>query len=160
MPFYYHANRTATTNATPGTENATDLLLLSAAAVGCAIVAVNVSARSPSGTSLAGAAINWKRAATAGSGGSALTSFGKGHPDFPAKATAITTGGTTGTTLLQQRTVGCAAPGGAGGWMAIEPDDAMSLKAAGGTNGNIESSTVAGLASIVVDYTFDFREST
>jgi len=160
MSFYYHASRTATTNATPSTENATDLLWLSAATVGCAITAVNVSARAPSGTSLAGAAINWKRAATAGSGGSTLTSFGKAHPDFPTKVTGITTGATTGTTLLQQRTVGCAAPGGAGGWMAIEPDDAMSLKAAGAANGNIETSTIAGLASIVVDYTVDFREST
>src|SRR5690242_20699294 len=159
MGFYYHANRSATSNATPGTENATDLLVLSGATVGCAIVAVTVNARSPSGTSLAGAAINWKRAATAGSGGSALGSIGKGHPDFPSKAAAITTGATTGTTLTQQRTVGCAAPGGAGGWMAIEPDDAMSLKAAGGTNGNIETSTIAGLASIVMDYTFDFRET-
>lgn len=159
MPFYYHANRSATTNATPTTENACDLLLLSGATMGCAIVAVNVNARAPSGTSLAGAAVNWKRCSTAGSGGAALTTFGKGHPDFPAKSTTITTGATPGGTPLQQRTVGCAAPGGAGGWMAIEPDDAMSLKAAGGANGNIESSTIAGLASIVMDYTFDFRET-
>jgi len=114
-------------------------------------VAVTVNARAPSGTSLAGGAINWKRCATAGSGGSALSTFGKAHPDNPTKATAITTGATPGGTPLQQRTIGCAAPGGAGGWMAIEPDDAMALKAAGGANGNLESSTIAGLASIVMD---------
>lgn len=160
MPFYYHLSRTATTHATPGTETATDLLLLTAAAVGAAIVAVTVNARSPSGTSLAGAALNFKRAGTAGSGGSAHTAFGKGHPDFPAKSLAMTTGATSGTSLVQQRTVGCAAPGGAGGWMAIEPDDGMALKAAGGANGNMETSTIAGLASIVMDYTLDWREST
>ncbi len=160
MAFYYHGNRTVTTSGTPSTEVGTDLLFLSAAAVGAAIVAVNVNARAPSGTSLAGAAINWKRGGTAGSAGAALTTFGKAHPDNPAKTLAITTGATPGGTLLQQRTVGCAAPGGAGGWMAIEPDDAMTLKAAGGANGNIESSSIAGLASIVVDYSFDWRETT
>ena len=160
MPFYYHANRIATTNATPTTENAADLGWRSGATMGCAIVAVNVSARAPSGTSLAGAAINWKRGATANSAGSALATVGKAHPDFPTSSTVINTGTTPGGTLVQQRTVGCAAPGGAGGWMAIEADDAMSLKAAAGANGNIESSTIAGLASIVMDYTTDFRETT
>ena len=43
--------------------------------------------------------------------------------------------------------------------MAIEPDDAMTLKGGGGANGNLETSTIAGLASIVMDYTIDFRES-
>jgi hypothetical protein len=109
---------------------------------------------------LAGAAINWKRGGTANTAGSALATIGKAHPDFPTSGSTINTGATSGGTLVQQRTVGCAAPGGAGGWMAIEPDDGMTLKANGGANGNIETSTIAGLASIVIDYTFDFKETT
>lgn len=165
MPFYYHANRSVLTNATPSTENALDILFLSAAAVGAAVTAVTINSRTTSGgTTLGGAAINWKRrASVASTAGAALTSVGKGHPDFPSSSTSITTGASAGAgTLTQQRTVGCAAPGGAGGWMAIEPDDAMAVKAGAGTGGltNLEISTIAGLASTQIDYTWDFKETT
>jgi hypothetical protein len=42
--------------------------------------------------------------------------------------------------------------------MAIEPSDAMIMLPGGGANGNLEVSTIAGLASIVIDYTSDFNE--
>lgn len=159
MGWYYHAVRSVATNATPFTENATDLLVLTGSAINCAITTVTISSRvSGGGTSLSGALVNFKRFGTAGSGGSALTTVGKANPNNPTKVTGITTGASIGTTAALQKSVGCAAPGGAGGWMAIDRDDSMKLLPAGGANGNMETSTIGGVASVTLDYGFDFME--
>jgi len=161
LPYYYQGQRTATTSGTAGTETLTDVVFLTVAQVGFGMTTITVNARSPSGTNLAGTALNLRRYSTASTGaGTALASVGKAHPDIPTKSTGITTGSAVGTTGVLQKTVGCAAPGGAGGWMAIERDDAIQLKANGGANGNMESATIAGIASIVMDYSFDFLETT
>jgi hypothetical protein len=158
MPYYYFVDSQATTNATPGTENAADLAVRTAAnQESFVITTVSGSARSPSGTSLAGAAVRFKTFATASTGGSAAA-LRKANPNNPAQAASVLTGATTGATPTVALTVGFAAPGGAGGWMAIESDAGLKLLPNAGANGNLETSTVAGLASIVLEYTVQFKE--
>ena len=158
MPYYYDSTRSVTSSGTPLTETATDLLILTAANQNTGVLTgLFGSARSPSGTSLAGAIVRVKTAATAGSGGSAFTPS-KRRSDAPAAQTTMTTGGTTGTTLTTRFSAGMSAPGGSGGWMAMERDAGLHLKPNGGASGNAETSYLAGLASVVIEYTLEHCE--
>jgi hypothetical protein len=54
--------------------------------------------------------------------------------------------------------VGFAQTGGMGGWVAIEPDAAVTLLTGGGANGNAEFSPIANAASVTYDFTIEFCE--
>ncbi len=102
------------------------------------------------------------RPGAAGTGGTASTE-NKKHPDNPAAGTGWlddTTAITAGTTPQVQSTVGIAQTGGQGGWVALERDMALQLKAAGGANGNCEVGSKALGTSVPVNVTVDWFETT
>lgn len=159
MPFYFDSNRSVTSSGTPLTETAADLLLLTAANQNTAVItALTGTARvSGGGTSLSGAVVRVKTAGTAGTGGSAFTP-NKRRPDNPAAQCVFTSAATSGTTLATRIIAGMSVPGGAGGWMAIERDAGLHLKPNGGANGNAETSYLAGLATMLIEYQLEHLE--
>ena len=157
MPFYYDVNRSVTTNATANTETGPETAVRTGTGVQMAMMAFYGSSKSPSGTSLAGVMYRVKTFATANTVGTAITA-GKRNANSPTAVTGWFSGATTGTTATVRMTIGMSAPGGAGGWMAVEPDAALQLQSGGGANGNLEVFHIAGIASIVTDYTVDFAD--
>lgn len=129
MPFYYDVTRETTTNATTQTLT-THLRATPAAAVPAGIAGVYANARH--GTA-GGGVVYATRPGAAGTGGTAATESKK-HPDNPVAALAWvddTTAITPGATPVVQMTVGIAQTGGQGGWVALERDMALQMKAAG-----------------------------
>ena len=136
MPFYFDVTRETTTNGVTQTLS-THLRALTAAAVAAVITAIYGNGR---GSSAGGGVLYGIRAGAAGTGGTASVE-NKAHPDNPVAATTWfddATAITPGTTPQVQRTVGFAQTGGHNGWVALERDDGVGLKAAGGANGNFE----------------------
>lgn len=99
------------------------------------------------------------RPGTAGTGGTAATE-NKKHPDNPTAALAWTddtTAITAGATPQVQVTVGIAQTGGQGGWVALERDMALQMKAAGV---GVELASKAIGTSVPINVTADWFEVT
>lgn len=158
MPFYYDVTRETSTNGTTQTLS-THLRCTTAAAVPAGIVGLYADARH--GTA-GGGVVYLVRAGAAGTGGTAATE-NKKHPDNPTAGTAFlddTSAITPGTGPQVQSTVGIAQTGGQGGWVALERDMALQLKAAGGANGNAEVGSKAVGTSVPINVTVDWFETT
>src|SRR5262245_10755800 len=153
MPFYYDLTFSATT-AGSGNTLATHL--------GFRTVANQLTARilglyaAPKMTVAGGGCLLVSRHPsinTAGTAISAPNGINKRHPDAPPAGTTVFTSPTTGGTPSVQLKVGFAQTGGQGGWVALEPDHAFSMKANGGANGNAEIGSLAAGNSQLVDIT-------
>jgi len=158
MPFYYDVTRETTTNSTTQTLS-THLRAATVAQVSAGIVGLYANARH--GTA-GGGVVYLIRPGAAGSGGTGSTE-NKKHPDNPAAATTWfddASAITPGTSPQVQATVGIAQTGGQGGWVALERDMALQMKANGGANGNAEVGSKAIGTSVPVNVTVDFFENT
>lgn len=157
MPFYYDVSRETTSNGTPQTLS-THLQAVSASAVSFGVVGVYADARH--GTA-GGGVVYVIRPATAGSGGTAATE-NKKHPDNPTNGTAFVHDGsaiTPGGTPQTQVTVGVAQTGGQGGWVALERDMAVQVKA-GGSNNTVEFGSKFVGTSVPMNVSVDWFENT
>jgi hypothetical protein len=155
MPFYYDVTRETTTNGTTQTLS-THLRATPAAAVPAGVVGLYGNARH--GTA-GGGVIYLTRPGTAGSGGTASTE-NKKHPDNPTAGLAWTDDAsaiTPGATPQVQVTVGIAQTGGQGGWVALERDMAVQMKAAGV---GVEVGSKAVGTSVPINVTVDWFETT
>lgn len=155
MPFYYDVTRETTTNGTTQTLS-THLRATPAAAVPLGIAGFYGNARH--GTA-GGGVIYCTRPGAAGTGGTAADE-NKKHPDNPAAGTAWVndaTAITPGTSPQVQATVGIAQTGGQGGWVALERDMAIQMKAAGV---GVEMGSKAIGTSVPINVTVDWFETT
>lgn len=155
MPFYYDVTRETTTNGTTQTLS-THLRSVPASAVPAGIVGIYAAARH--GTA-GGGVVYGIRPGTTGSGGTPAPE-NKKHPDNPVSALAWlddTSAITPGATPQVQCTVGIAQTGGQGGWVALERDMALQMKAAG-VGFEIGSKAIG--TSIPVNVTVDWFEVT
>ena len=163
MPMYLDFSRACTTNGTTQTLT-THFRMLTVASQNMARIAQLYAA--PRGSAAGGGSIRITTAATAGTGGSAVT-LSKADPvtyagtpattvfaDTSAGGSAITAGGTPSI----RRYVGFAQTGGQGGWVAGEQDDCIALASGGGANGNAEIGSMAIGTSQLVDVTCVFFE--
>ena len=165
MPFYYDVTKTPgtpgstfTSNGSANTKTTHLRALTIANQMTCRIMAIFASARFATAGGSMLAAI---RGGAAGSGGTSNTP-NKKNPNSRAADTTWFDDGTAitaGTSPVQQKTVGFAQTGGQGGWVALEIDDAMTLLANGGTNGNIEIASFCNAASVVFDATVGMQEN-
>ena len=157
MPFYYDLSRETTTNGT--TQTITHHLAgITGTQVSAGVVGFYGNARH--GTA-GGGVIYCQRDSAAPTGGTAATE-NKKHPDNPTNTTGFVHDGTTisVTSLSVQMTVGIAQTGGQGGWVALERDMALQLKANGGANGNCVLSSKAIGTSVPVNVSVDWFENT
>jgi len=155
MPFYYDVTRETTTNGTTQTLS-THLRSTVGSATPMGIVGLYANARH--GTA-GGGVIYGIRPGTTGSGGTAATE-NKKHLDNPTAATAFlddTSAITPGATPQTQCTVGIAQTGGQGGWVALERDMALQVKAAG-VGFEVGSKAVG--TSVPINVTVDWFETT
>ena len=155
MPFYYDVSRETTTNGTTQTLS-THLRSTVAAAVPMGIVGLYANARH---ATAGGGVIYGVRPGTTGSGGTASTE-NKKHPDNPTAGTAWlddATAITAGATPAVQCTVGIAQTGGQGGWVALERDMALQVKA-NGVGFEVGSKAVG--TSVPINCTVDWFETT
>jgi hypothetical protein len=153
--FYYDVYRSATSNATPNTED--NLLALRTAANQrtAAIFGLYVSGRH---NTAGGVVVRLKTTAVISTGGAAVTP-GKRDPDAPAAVTAVVDSTfTDGTTPTVRQIVGVAAQGGFGGWFAATPEQALVLKPNGGATGNAELHDIAAVASVPFESNLEFAE--
>jgi hypothetical protein len=158
MPFYYDIERAITTNSTAAALSTHLRMLTVANQMTCRITALYGKARF--GTA-GGAFLQLVTAATAGTGGTAQTPQPR-NSKMPAAdttvfndATAITVGGTPTT----RATCGFAQTGGQNGWVATEFDNAVTLRANGGANGNAEVGSIANASSVTGTVTLEFAET-
>lgn len=155
MPFYYDVTRETSTNGTTQTLS-THFRSVPAAAVPAGIVGIYANARH--GTA-GGGVVYAIRPGTTGSGGTA-SAENKKHPDNPAAALAWlddTSAITPGATPQVQATVGIAQTGGQGGWVALEKDMALQMKAAG-VGFEIGSKAIG--TAVPINVTMDWFETT
>lgn len=152
---YYTVTASQTSNVTPATESQSARLLTVANQRTALITALTVAARM---AAAGGLILRLKVAATPGTAGGAYTPD-KVDPDAPVAATTAFTAHTVGTTLTVRRIIGCAAPGGFGGWFAATLEQALTLKPNGGANGNAELTNLSGLASTNFDFLMEFAEA-
>lgn len=153
--FYYTVNASQTTNAGAGTENQSARLLTVANQRTAFLTSLSVSSRM---AAAGGLIMRVKVAATPGTVGAAYTPD-KCDPDAPAAGTTAFTAHTVGTTLTTRRIVGCAAPGGFGGWFAAAMEQALAMKPNGGASGNAELTNICGLASTTFDWALELAEA-
>jgi len=155
MPFYFDVTRETNTNGTTQTLT-THLRAAPAAAVPSGVVGFYMNGRH--GT--AGGGVGYcTRPGAAGTGGTAATESKK-HPDNPAAALAWfddATAITAGLTPVVQATVGFAQTGGNNGWVALERDMALQMKAAGV---GVEVGSKAVGVSVPINATVDWFEVT
>lgn len=158
MPFFYDNFFAATSHGTPATEKTHLLLLTASQQDSCKLKALygNII-----GGTAGGARLRVKTADTTPGSGGTTNASAKKHPDNPAVGVVITNDGTTitnGSTLKTRLSIGMAQTGGQGGWMAMDPDAAISLKPNAGVNGNAEISSVANAASQNIDITLEHSQ--
>jgi hypothetical protein len=157
LPAYFDVAASLTSSTSAGTATSGAIRLLTGTAVAAAIKGVYVGTRS--GTAGGGQ----MRLITAGT---ALSSMGTGitpnkrNPNTPyaAATTSAASGQTHANTTNLRASIGTAQTGGMGGWVAIEPDAAILLLAAGGANGNFEAVPFYNAASMAYDITVEFSE--
>ena len=151
MPFYYDVIRQASSNGSGSTES-THLRFLTVANQQEAKI------KTLFGSAVFGTAGGGKLRAyqgtTPSSGGTAAT-VSKRNPNNPAAqltafndATAITPASGT---VVQRLSVGFAQTGGQGAWMALEPDDAITLLPNAGANGNLDIASICNGTTVALD---------
>ena len=153
MPFYYDVSRETTTN---GTTQTLSTHFRSTTTPHYGIVGLYANARH--GTA-GGGVIYAIRPGTTGSGGTAATE-NKKHLDNPAAGAAWlddTSAITPGATPQTQVTVGIAQTGGQGGWVALERDMALQVKA-GGVGFEVGSKAIG--TSVPINVSIDWYETT
>ena len=153
-PFFYEIQKSITSNGSANTESDHLRLLTAANQETAKIVGLYAGARH--GTA-GGAQMRFKTFSTASTTGTATTPA-KRHPSNPAAATTAFTSPTAGSGPTVRLAVGLAQTGGTGGWVALEPNAALSLLANGGANGNGDVFSIANGTSVAIDYTLEFSE--
>jgi hypothetical protein len=159
MPFYYDMTFSATTNGTTNTLSTHLGFRTVANQLTARVVALYAAAKM---AAAGGGCLLLTRCATANSAGTAIgapNGINKRHPDSPTAGTTVFTSPTAGGTPSVQLKVGFAQTGGQGGWVALEPDHAFTMKANAGASGNGEIGSLAVGTSQLVDITCEFNES-
>ncbi len=108
-----------------------------------------------------GGILRLRRFSTASTGGTMNNTPNAKHPSTPAISCTFFNDGsaiTPGATAKQMGSVGFAQTGGQGGWVAVEPDDAIKLLANGGANGNLDYVSICNAASVTFDFAVDIQE--
>ena len=159
MPFYYNITRSATTNGTGNTCSTHIYVLTAANQANAAIVQIMASVRNS--TTAGSGFLSVAKTATAPGGGGAQTPQ-KANANNPAAQTtvfddssAINTSGGATTRLFS---IGFAQTGGQGGWVALERDNAFTLLANGGANGNAKFDSFTATASQALEISSQFLE--
>jgi hypothetical protein len=158
MPFYYDVSRAETTNGTAGTVSTHFYAKTVANQETCAIKGIFPNSRfATAGGAQYRVAHN---TGTAVSGGTSFTPNPKNlrgpaaQTTWFSDASAITPGGT----LVQRLSIGFAQTGGQGGWVALEPADAIQLMPNATNPADVEFTSVASAASVTFDVTHEFSE--
>ena len=160
MPFYYSINRPATTNGTPNTCSNHAYLLSVANQANCFVVGIMANVRNS--VTAGSGCLRVARLSGAPTGGTALDE-NKRNPDNPVAATT-TFGDATAISYgalsvnYQGIDIGFAQTGGQGGWVALERDHAVTLKANGGANGNVTFDSFTATASQALQLSVEFGE--
>lgn len=151
MPFFYDVNASVNTNATPSTETA-HLLGIAAALQGFKVQALYANSRA--GTTVGGGSIRGKTGGTSTAGGATTPS--KRHPNSPAAGSTWSTAPTTTGSPVVRVSVGFSQTGGQGGWIALNPDDAIIVLPAVTNKFEVESISIS--ASQGLDIVAEFSE--
>jgi hypothetical protein len=166
MPFYYAFTRPHTTSGTPLAVTNVFRVTTVASQAPARLVGLYGGAK---GTTAGGGMLRVERSTGAASGGSAIAApngeAGVGmrrNPDAPTSMTTIFTEATSitsGTTPVTQLSVAFAQTGGQGGWVALDPDHAVTLKSGGAAaSGHMVIQSLAAAASIPVEITGEYQE--
>jgi hypothetical protein len=157
MPAYYDLAASVTTASTAATlSTASHAKFLTGTGVVAQLKGVYVAGRS--GTA-GGGQFRVITAGTAQSSSGSSFVLTKRNANYPTATTSAMTATTCSQTATLRASIGFAQTGGMGGWVAIEPDAAITLSAGGGANGNAEITSIANAASIAVDLTVELSES-
>jgi hypothetical protein len=160
MPYYYHATRASTTNASANT--CTTHLQARTVTNGrtARMTALSVGGR-PTNSTAGAAEIRYGRLDQQGSGGTALvlncSSWGSPVPTLTLFSDASGFG-TTGGATTYHNAIAFAQTGGNNGWVALEPDDALHLNHSTNTAaGNlvVDSFATATSAGLIVSITIN-----
>jgi len=166
MPFYYAFTRPHTTSGTTLTVINVFRATTVASQPTFRLVGLYGLAK---GSAAGGGALRVERSTGAASGGTAIAApngeAGVGmrrNPDAPTGMTTLFTEASTitsGTTPVTQLSVGFAQTGGQGGWVALEPDHAVTLKSGGAAaSGHAVIQSLAVGVSIPVEITGEYNE--
>lgn len=151
MPFFYDAIASVTTNGTPSTES-THLLGISAALQGFKVQSAYAGA--VAGTTVGGGSIILKTGGTSTAGGAYTPN--KKHPNSPAAGSTWSTAPTSSGSPLPRMSVGFSQTGGQGGWIALNPDDAIIMLPA--VTNKFEVASTAVTASQAIKIALEFSE--
>ena len=165
MPFVFNTSLTTaesttasgpmyTTNGTANTV--TDHLRFLTGAAKGALQALYLTGRGAGLTALSGISARLMRFATASTAGTAASIRDRSGAAATAVMTAFTLP-TIGATPTLQLAVGCGAAG-PGGWVAPNPDSAITLAQSGGANGNIDLLSGSGTISLGFDAVVEHME--
>ncbi|HYB92386.1 MAG TPA: hypothetical protein VEC38_15220 [Candidatus Binataceae bacterium] len=159
MPFFYAVNRQAATNSTAATESTHLRFLTVSNQPQCNIFSIMGAARM---TSAGGVILRVKQWTTSASTGGTSATPVKRNPNNPSASTTVFTDASSITAgsggPSYPISIGLPATGGMGGWVAIDPDDAITLLANGGATGNADLLSISGLVSVNLDATVLFSE--
>ena len=159
MPFYYDVSRSETSNGSAGSTTTHFWAQTVANQETCAIKGVFPNSRF---ATAGGAQYRiLTNTGTVASGGTAFTPTKRNLRANPSAqttwfsdASTITAGGT----LVQRMSIGFAQTGGQGGWVALEPADALQLMPNATNPVDIEFLSIASSASVTFDVTHEFSE--
>ena len=158
MPAYFDVSASLTSGTSAGSATSGGIRLLTGTAVQALVKGIYVGTRS--GTAGGGQHRVITAATALSSAGSTGITPSKRNPNTPyaAATTSAASGHTHANSATLRLSVGTAQTGGMGGWVAIEPDAAITLLAGGGANGNLETVAFYNAASMAYDITVEFNE--
>jgi hypothetical protein len=154
MSLYYTTNAQGLTSNSSAATETDHMRALTGTTRAAAIVQAFISARN---ATVGGMTLRLRRYSTPSSSGSAITPTAK-DPGAQSAVTSFYTAPTPGSTATQVKSVGASQTGAQGFWGAAEANDAETLQANGGANGNIDFFSICNGTSVPLDLTVEHIE--